>query len=304
MAGHSHWANISRKKALIDNKRGKVWSKLAKAIIVAAKMGGGDPDANLRLRYAIDAARAVSMPNDNIARAIKTGTGESQSGAIEETIYEGYGPGGVAVMCEILTDNRNRTAPEIRKIFELNDGKLGATNCVAWMFERKGVFIVGGDKTDEDKLMEIALEAGADDVKRDGDKFEVTCDANLFAKVADALQKAGVPPESSQLARIPTNTVNVDDPDTARKVLNLVEQLDNHDDVQRGGEFEEKRRDYAAAGIPEYWIVDPQEQTVTVLALDEKQYRVHGEFKPGTQATSVLLPEFSIDVTELFAAKT
>jgi YebC/PmpR family DNA-binding regulatory protein len=232
MAGHSHWANISRKKALVDNKRGKVWSKLAKAIIVAAKMGGGDPDANLRLRYAIDAARAVSMPNDNIARAIKTGTGELQSGTLEESIYEGYGPGGVAVMCEILTDNRNRTAPEIRKVFEMNDGKLGASNCVAWMFERKGVFVVGSDTADEDRLMEIALEAGADDVKQSDDKFEVICDANLFAKVADALQKAGITPESSQLARIPTNTVNVDDPNTARKVLNLVEALDNHDDVQ------------------------------------------------------------------------
>jgi YebC/PmpR family DNA-binding regulatory protein len=232
MAGHSHWANISRKKAIIDNKRGKVWSKLAKAIIVAAKMGGGDPDANLRLRYAIDAARAVSMPNDNISRAIKAGTGESQSGNLEEAIYEGYGAGGVAVMCEILTDNRNRTAPEVRKIFELNDGKLGATNCVAWMFERKGVFIVGGDTVDEDRLMEIALEAGADDVKPLDGKFEVTCDASLFAAVGDALKAAGLEPESRELARIPTNTVNVEDPDTARKVLKLMEQLDNHDDVQ------------------------------------------------------------------------
>ncbi len=232
MAGHSHWANISRKKALIDNKRGKLWSKLAKAIIVAAKMGGGDPDANLRLRYAIADARAVSMPNENITRAIKTGTGELQSGNLEEIIYEGYGPGGVAVMCEILTDNRNRTAPEVRKIFELNDGKLGATNCVAWMFERKGLFVVDADKIEEDKLMEIALEAGADDVKQSGDKFEITCDANLFAAVAGELQKAGLEPESSQLARIPTNTVSVDDPDVARKVLNLMDQLDNHDDVQ------------------------------------------------------------------------
>jgi YebC/PmpR family DNA-binding regulatory protein len=232
MAGHSHWANISRKKAIIDNKRGKLWSKLAKAIIVAAKMGGGDPDMNLRLRYAVDAARAVSMPNDNINRAIKTGTGELQGGNLEESIYEGYGAGGVAVMCEILTDNRNRTAPEIRKIFELNDGKLGATNCVAWMFERKGVFVLGSDKMDEDRLMEIALEAGADDVKQVEAKFEVTCDATLFAAVGDALKSAGLEPESSELARIPTNTVNVEDPDTARKVLRLMEQLDNHDDVQ------------------------------------------------------------------------
>jgi YebC/PmpR family DNA-binding regulatory protein len=232
MAGHSHWANISRKKAVIDNKRGKLWSKLAKAIIVAAKMGGGDPDANLRLRYAIADARAVSMPNDNISRAIKAGTGESQSGNLDEIIYEGYGPGGVAVMCEILTDNRNRTAPEIRKIFELSDGKLGATNCVAWMFERKALFIVGAEKTGEDAIMELALESGADDVKHVGDKYEITCDPSTFTTVAAALTAAGVEPESSQLTRIPTNTVNVDDPEVARKVLNLMEQLDNHDDVQ------------------------------------------------------------------------
>jgi YebC/PmpR family DNA-binding regulatory protein len=232
MAGHSHWANIARKKALVDNKRGKLWSKLAKAIIVAAKMGGGDPNMNLRLRYAIDAARAVSMPNDNINRAIKTGTGELASGNLEETIYEGYGAGGVAIMCEILTDNRNRTAPEIRKIFEMNDGKLGATGCVAWMFERRGLFIVSAAKVDEDKLMEIALEAGADDVKRSGDKFEVTCDPQAFGAVGDALAKSGIEVESKEIARLPTSTVDLDDPETARKVLALMERLDNHDDVQ------------------------------------------------------------------------
>jgi YebC/PmpR family DNA-binding regulatory protein len=232
MAGHSHWANIARKKALVDNKRGKLWSKLAKAIIVAAKMGGGDPNMNLRLRYAIDAARAVSMPNDNINRAIKTGTGELASGNLEETIYEGYGAGGVAIMCEILTDNRNRTAPEIRKIFEMSDGKLGATGCVAWMFERKGLFIVSAAKIDEDKLMETALEAGADDVKRSGDKFEVTCDPHVFGAVGDALAKAGIEVESKEIARLPTSTVDLDDAETARKVLALMERLDNHDDVQ------------------------------------------------------------------------
>ncbi len=232
MAGHSHWANIARKKSLIDNKRGKLWSKLAKAIIVAAKMGGGDPNMNLRLRYAIDAARAVSMPNDNINRAIKTGTGELASGNLEETIYEGYGAGGVAVMCEILTDNRNRTAPEIRKIFEVCDGKLGGTGCVGWMFERKGIFLVSADKADEDKLMETALESGADDVKRSGDKFEVTCDPQAFGAVADALKAVGIEPESKEIARLPTSTVELDDPEVARKVLNLMERLDNHDDVQ------------------------------------------------------------------------
>ncbi len=196
MAGHSHWANISRKKSLIDNKRGKLWSKLAKAIIVAAKMGGGDPAMNVRLRFAIDSAKAISMPKDNITRAVKAGTGETGGGNLEEMLYEGYGAGGVAVLCEILTDNRNRTAPEIRKIFEICDGKLGATGCVAWMFERKGLLLVPADKADEDKLMEFALEAGADDVKRSGDKFEVTCDPQSLAAVADALatrrHRAGV----------------------------------------------------------------------------------------------------------------
>ncbi|NQT12784.1 MAG: YebC/PmpR family DNA-binding transcriptional regulator, partial [Planctomycetes bacterium] len=140
MAGHSHWAGIKHKKALVDAKRGKMWGKLSKAIIIAAKMGGGDPDANIRLRTAIDDARAVSMPKDNITRAIKRGTGELGGGHFEEMVYEGYGPGGVAVLCEVLTDNRNRTAPEIRKAFEVAEGKLGSTGCVAWMFEKKGLF--------------------------------------------------------------------------------------------------------------------------------------------------------------------
>jgi YebC/PmpR family DNA-binding regulatory protein len=232
MAGHSHWANISRKKAIIDNKRGKLWSKLAKAIIVAAKGGGGDPGMNLRLRYAIEDAKAVSMPKDNIQRAIRTGTGELEGGNFEETLYEGYGPGGVAVMCEILTDNRNRTAPEIRKIFEMNGGKLGSTGCVAYLFERKGVFVVAAEKIDEDRLLEIALEAGADDVKPDGDKFEVISSPDVFGPVGEALRAAAIEPESSQIQRLPTSTVDVDDPETARQVLKLMEALDNHDDVQ------------------------------------------------------------------------
>ena len=168
MSGHSHWAGIKHKKALVDAKRGKLWSKLAKAIIVAAKHGGGDPDANLRLRYAIDDAKAVSMPKENIQRAIKRGTGELDGGNLEEVVYEGYGSGGVAILCEVLTDNRNRTAGEIRKIFELSDGKLGGAGCVAWMFESKGLFLIPADAVDEDKLMELALEAGADDVQRIG----------------------------------------------------------------------------------------------------------------------------------------
>ena len=231
MAGHSHWANISRKKALIDNKRGKVWSKLSKAIIVAAKAGGGDPDANLKLRYAIDAAKAISMPKDNIQRAIKKGTGELAGGNLEEVLYEGYGPAGVAVLCEILTDNRNRTASEIRKIFELADGKLGATGCVAWMFERKGLFVVPSDKIEEDPLLEYALEAGADDVKLVDGNFEVTCDPSLFAQLGTALAAKGIEPDVSQITRIPNSTVELEGA-AARKVLDLMQKLDDHDDVQ------------------------------------------------------------------------
>src|SRR5689334_15749281 len=193
MAGHSHWANIARKKALVDNKRGKLWSKLSKAIIVAAK-SGGDADMNLKLRYAIDAAKAVSMPKDNIIRAIKRGTGELDGGNLDEILYEGYGPGGVAVLCEILTDNRNRTAGEIRKVFEHAEGKLGATGCVAWMFDRKGLFLVPADKTEEDVLMEFVLEAGADDVKHVEDKFEITCDPSVYGQVSAALEAHQITP--------------------------------------------------------------------------------------------------------------
>ena len=169
MSGHSHWATIKHKKAAVDAKRGKVWSKLAKAIIVAAKHGGGDPDMNLRLRYAIDDAKAVGMPKDNIQRAIKRGTGELDGAALEEVIYEGYGAGGVAMLCEVLTDNRNRTAPEIRKLFDLSDGKLGGTGCVAWMFEIKGLFIVPADRHRRREAPGDRPGGRADDVQRDGD---------------------------------------------------------------------------------------------------------------------------------------
>jgi len=232
MAGHSHWANIARTKSLIDAKRGKLWSKLAKAIIVAAKHGGADPDAHLRLRYAIDAAKAVSMPKDNIQRAIKTGTGELKGGDLEESLYEGYGAGGVAVLCEILTDNKNRTAPEIRKIFEMCGGKLGGTGCVAYLFQRKGLVRVPQPACEEDRLMEIALEAGADDVKLAGDRWEITCEPTVMAAVIDALGQAGIAVDSNELVRIPTNSVDVEDVDAARKVLDLMERLDDHDDVQ------------------------------------------------------------------------
>jgi YebC/PmpR family DNA-binding regulatory protein len=246
MAGHSHWANISRKKSLVDNKRGKLWSKLSKAIIVAARIGGGDQDMNLKLRYAVDSARAVSMPKENIIRAIKKGTGELEGGNLEEILYEGYGPGGVAVLCEILTDNRNRTAGEIRKVFELADGRLGETGCVSWMFNRKGMFVIPTSKIDEDALMELALEAGADDVKRDGDSFEVICDPGVFQAVSDTLRAKGLEPEAAEITRIPSSTVDLD-AEMGRKVLKLMEKLDDHDDVQRV---------MANFNIPEEAIVD------------------------------------------------
>ncbi|MFZ4732499.1 MAG: YebC/PmpR family DNA-binding transcriptional regulator [Pirellulales bacterium] len=232
MAGHSHWANIARKKSLIDAKRGKLWSKLAKAIIVAAKHGGPDPDANLRLRYAIDAAKAVSMPKDNIQRAIRTGTGELKGGNLEESLYEGYAAGGVAVLCEILTDNKNRTAPEIRKVFEMCDGKLGATGCVAYLFQRKGMVRVPQEAAAEERVMEIALEAGADDVKVAGDRWEITCEPATMAGILEALQGAGLAVEPGGIVRLPSSTVTVEDVDVARKVLDLLERLDDHDDVQ------------------------------------------------------------------------
>ena len=230
MAGHSHWANIAAKKAIVDKKRGKLWSKLARAIIVAAK-AGGDPKTNLKLRYAIDAAKAVSLPKDNIERAIKTGTGELKAEALEETLYEGYGPGGVAVLGEILTDNRNRTAGEVRKIFELNGGQLGTTGCVAYLFDRKGLFLIPSVQTTEDRLMEIALEAGADDVQHSGENLEVICEPSNFQAVNDALTAAGLKPEVAQVSRIPKTTVDLD-AETGRTVLKLMEALDDHDDVQ------------------------------------------------------------------------
>ena len=232
MAGHSPWANIKHRKAAVDAKRGKLWTKLSKAIIVAARMGGGDPETNLRLRYAIADAKAVSMPKDNIERAVKRGTGELEGGEVEEMNYEGYGPGGVAILCEIMTDNRNRTAPEIRKVFDTWGGKLGATNCVAWMFERKGLFLIPVSKTTEDRLMEATLDAGAEDIKLDGEHYQVTCPIESFAAVGEALVKSGIEPESKQLTRIPTNMVEVSDVEMAKSVLKLMEALDDHDDVQ------------------------------------------------------------------------
>ena len=231
MAGHSHWAGIKHKKGVIDARRGKLFSKLSRAIIVAARHGGADTDTNLKLRYAIDKARQASMPKDNIERAIKKGVGELDGGEFFELLYEGYGTSGVAVLCEILTDNRNRTAGELRKIFESGGGSLGQSGCVAWIFERKGLFLVDSKTIAEDQLLEIALEAGADDLKEIDGMYEITCAPGSFQDVRMALEKSDIICEVSELSRVPSNTVDLN-AQSGRKMLRLLEFLDEHEDVQ------------------------------------------------------------------------
>jgi YebC/PmpR family DNA-binding regulatory protein len=231
MSGHSHWATIKHKKGAIDAKRGKLWSKLSRAIIIAARHGGGDPEMNLKLRYAIDKARQVSMPKDNIERAVKRGTGETEGMTFEEIAYEGYGPGGVAVLVDVLTDNRNRTAGEIRKIFERSGGKMGSAGNVAFLFDRKGLFSIDANAIDEDSLMSIALDAGADDMKRSGNSFEVTCPPQAFSQVQEALQKKGLTTQVAEISQV-AKTAREVDAETGRKVVRLMEALDDHDDVQ------------------------------------------------------------------------
>jgi YebC/PmpR family DNA-binding regulatory protein len=231
MSGHSHWATIKHKKGAIDAKRGKLWSKLSRAIIIAARHGGGDPTMNLKLRYAIDKARQVSMPKDNIERAIKRGTGELEGLTYDEITYEGFGPGSVAIMVDILTDNRNRTNGEVRKIFERGGGHMGSAGCVGYMFERKGVITVKAD-TDEDTLLGIILDAGADDVKRHGSTFDITCDPAHFNKVQEALTQNNITPVHAEITQLGKTTVDVPDLETAMKVIRLMEAIDDHDDVQ------------------------------------------------------------------------
>lgn len=231
MSGHSHWATIKHKKGAVDAKRGRLWSKLSRAIIIAARHGGSDPDTNIKLRYAIDKARSVSMPKDNIERAIKRGSGELEGQTFEEVTYEGYGPGGVAVLIETLTDNRNRTVGEVRKIFEKSGGKMGSAGSVAYMFERKGVFSLDAAAHDEDTLLNIALEAGADDLKKAGPTYEITSSPGAFAQVQEALQKNNIATQVAEIQQVPKAPVDVD-VETGQKVLRLMEALDEHDDVQ------------------------------------------------------------------------
>jgi YebC/PmpR family DNA-binding regulatory protein len=231
MSGHSHWATIKHKKGAADAKRGKIFSKLSRAIIIAARHGGGDPEMNLKLRYAIDKARQVSMPKDNIERAIKRGTGETEGVTFEELTYEGYGPGSVALLVDVLTDNRNRTAGEVRKAFERHGGKMASAGAVAFQFERKGLFSIDAAGVDEDTLMGIALDAGADDLKRSGSTYDITSDPAHFNQVQDALKKNNITPQFAEITQIGKALVDVD-AEIARKVMKLVEALDDHDDVQ------------------------------------------------------------------------
>jgi YebC/PmpR family DNA-binding regulatory protein len=232
MSGHSHWAGIKHKKAANDAKRGKVWSKIARMIIVAAKAGGGDPSQNLTLRYAIDKAKAANMPKDTIEKAIKKGTGELGVVEYVDVLYEGYASGGVAIMVEGLTDNRSRTAPEIKKIFEKRGGSMGASGCVSYMFKKKGVVTVKADAVDEETLMDIVLTAGAEDFQHTGDRYEITCEPESYDALKSVLEERKIPIESAELSRIPDSTIPVTNPETARKILNLMEDFEDHDDVQ------------------------------------------------------------------------
>ncbi|MBL8794194.1 MAG: YebC/PmpR family DNA-binding transcriptional regulator [Planctomycetia bacterium] len=232
MSGHSHWATIKHKKGATDAKRGKLWSKLSRAIIIAARHGGGDPETNLKLRYAIGKAREVSMPKDNIERAVKRGTGETEGIQFEELSYEGYGPGGVAILVEVLTDNRNRTNGEIRKIFDRTGGKMGSAGNVAFLFDRKGLLAIEKAGVDEDGLMAIALEAGAEDLKQADDVFEITCDPASFNQVKDALEKNNIKTLSADIVQLAKTPRDVD-LETGQKVFRMMEALDDHDDVQK-----------------------------------------------------------------------
>ena len=231
MSGHSRWSQIKRKKGKADVQRGKLFSKILREITVAAKAGGGDPKGNMRLKAAIESAKEVNMPQDNIKRAVQKGTGELPGESYEEITYEGYAPGGVAVMINVLTDNRNRTGPEIRHTFEKFGGNMGAAGAVAWMFERKGIIHVDADKIGEDDLMAKALDAGATDMRRAEKVFEITTAPAEMDAVRDALAKAGVPILEAQVTYVPQSTVRVEGP-TATSVVRLVEALEDLDDVQ------------------------------------------------------------------------
>lgn len=232
MAGHSKWANIKHRKGRQDAKRSKMFSKATRELMLAAKLGGGDPDMNPRLRMAIDSAKEINLPKDKIETAIKKGTGEITSGTLEEVAYEGYGPGGVALLVEAVTDSKNRTVSEIRKIFSKGGGNLGEYGCVSWMFQTFGVLSFDKNKYSEDDLLEAGLDAGVDDVIDDGQYWEVRTSQDDFMQAKQAFQDAGIEIESAEVAKIPHTYMSLDK-ETAEKALKLYEQLDDHDDVQK-----------------------------------------------------------------------
>lgn len=233
MSGHSKWSTIKHKKGAADAKRGKLFTKLIKEITVAARMGGGEIDSNPRLRVAVAAGKAANMPGDNITRAIKKGTGELEGVQYEELTYEGYGQGGAAVFIEVMTDNKNRTVSEVRSIFTKNGGNIGANGCVAWMFEQKGFIQVSTENNDEDELLELVLEAGADDLKKEEDKFDVFTSVENFEPVRKALEDKGIAMGVAELTRIPQNTVNVKNEKEGKALLRMMDSLEDHDDVQK-----------------------------------------------------------------------
>lgn len=232
MSGHNKWSTIKHKKGAADAKRGKLFSRLIKEITIAARMGGGDPDGNPRLRTAVNAARTANMPKDNIERAIKRGTGEIAGVSYEEVLYEGYGPGGVAVMCEVLTDNKNRTVAEIRHIFEKYGGNLGESGCVSWLFDKKGVIEVSSKGLSEDEVVELAVEAGAEDVKSEGATFEIAAAPTDFEPVRAAVASKGWNMELAQISMIPKNTVKLEGK-KAEQMLKMMDALDDHEDMQK-----------------------------------------------------------------------
>jgi len=232
MAGHSKWKQIKHKKAAADAKRGAKFTKLITEITIAARQGGGDPAGNPRLRTAIDTAKAANMPNDNIDRAVKKGTGELEGVHYEEATYEGFGPGGAAIIVQVTTDNLNRTVADIRHIFSRNGGNLGGPNAVAWMFEKKGQMVLDATRYAEDAALEAALEAGAEDLRLDGDQYVITTDPTGLHQVVDGLQANGIEPQEPEIAMIPTNSVKVEGAD-AEKLLKLMELLEEHDDVSK-----------------------------------------------------------------------
>jgi YebC/PmpR family DNA-binding regulatory protein len=232
VSGHSKWSTIRHKKSAQDAKRGKMFSKLIKEVMVAARTGGGDPRGNPRLSAAVAAAKAENMPKENIERAIKRGTGELEVGAFEETTYEGYGPGGVAILVDVLTDNRNRAASDVRHIFSKNGGNLGEAGCVAWMFKNQGIIVFSKDRIQEEDLMEAALEAGAEDVRDQGDQFEVVTAPADFETVKEAFQQRGMDFELAEITMVPQNTVRIEDDRQAQQLLKLMDALEDCDDVQ------------------------------------------------------------------------